>query len=128
MITLDPPSIDSVATEGVVRTVCGYGRRGFFVEIGRNYELSIQFGSANYCRNRDEIGSDLGMQCPDAEIAVTTPDGGLLNLEFDTVIGWVKAADINGLIERLRDIDDLDDESIRQAIGLWNGQRKERVS
>lgn len=90
--------------------------RGFHVTFANGWTVSVQFGPYNYCSNRPNVlagmpwydrrsGEDLlaAMQraereagaagSPDAEIAVITPAGGLIQLDHagwdDTVKGYV---------------------------------------
>lgn len=64
---------------GGIRT----GYRGFRMGFSNGYVISVQFGTPNYCAANKggvippEVKSQdwLGETCPDAEIAIISPDG-----------------------------------------------------
>jgi hypothetical protein len=60
------------------------GYRGFRMGFANGYAISVQFGTPNYCSENNGIASiPKGMKsqawleatCPDAEIAIISPDG-----------------------------------------------------
>jgi len=59
------------------------GYRGFKIGFANGFGISVQFGTVNYCaaqgdhigRSEAEQGEWLETNCPDAEIAIISPDG-----------------------------------------------------
>lgn len=71
--------------------------------FANGYTISVQFGTGNYCANRDhrpwsgwmERERATGAQgSSDAEIAIWGTDGNLIDLGGDTVKGWVTPDDL----------------------------------
>jgi hypothetical protein len=83
------------------------GGKGFQIELGNGWMISVQFGIHNYCANReysmktpprDLLHHELNQlretgqwTCGNAEIAVIDPKGSFINNwdKGDDVMGWV---------------------------------------
>jgi hypothetical protein len=69
--------------------------RGFHLRFENGWLLSVQFGTGNYCANRDYSFGDgeWHEECPNAEIAAWWGEGGMIDWEEsgDSVLGWVPA-------------------------------------
>jgi len=76
------------------------GQSGFQIKMSNGYTVSVQFGSFNYCSNRDNDDcSPLGS--PNAEVAVIDPDGNFVALsEHDDVLGYQTVSEVISLINR----------------------------
>ena len=88
--------------------------RGFQYTLENGYRLSVMFGYGNYCDNRDN--QELGVRVissPNFEVAVFTPDDKFITLidepedeegirRVEQVIGWVPAAILPNLIQRIK--------------------------
>lgn len=75
--------------------------KGFQIEFGNGYTVSVQFGPANYCDNYDMEWSDVGdfVESANAEIAIIKPDdGGFVPLIDDDVAGHVTPDQIAKII------------------------------
>ena len=93
-----------------VRAVARRKIRGFRITFANGYTISVQFGTANYCedynkdvpkgsKQRKEFLADV---CPNAEIAIISPDGEFVNFgdgnavrghtdpdTFAKIVAWV---------------------------------------
>ena len=94
--------------------------RGFQYTLKNGYRLSVMFSPGNYCDNRsweyssDYISdSDGQISCENFEVAVFTPDDKFITLidepededgirRVEQVIGWVPAAILPNLLQRIK--------------------------
>lgn len=68
--------------------------KGFHIMLSNGWTLSVQFGGGNYCDNYDaEIGKQWWPECQSstAEIAMWKNGGSMVNINGDTVEGYVNA-------------------------------------
>jgi len=69
--------------------------KGFRMTFENGFEISVQWGTMNYCQRKEftEMGIEQKQdhwESSSAEIAVFSPDGGMLPItEIDTVAGWL---------------------------------------
>lgn len=78
--------------------------KGFHVSFDNGYTVSVQFGTFNYCDNRDHnIGYSATAEseaaekgCINAETAVWGPDGAMIQFpdDSDQVQGWQTVAQV----------------------------------
>jgi len=75
--------------------------RGFWLKFENGYTLSVQFGTGNYCANRDfpSVDSKWHEDCPDAEIALWDRHDAWYEWEDDTVRGWCTPDEVLTVIE-----------------------------
>lgn len=73
--------------------------KGFQIEFGNGYTVSVQFGPSNYCDNYDMEWKDVGdyITSSNAEIAIIK-DGSLIDLVGDSVAGDVTPDQIASII------------------------------
>lgn len=74
------------------------GNRGFQIVFENGWEVSVQFGTSNYCSRRDLSAnfenemSRMFTESATAEVAVYDPHGNMVIPDFeddsDTVVGW----------------------------------------
>ena len=69
--------------------------KGFRMTFENGFEISVQWGTMNYCTRKEfaEFGIEQKQdhwESATAEIAVFSPDGGMISItEIDTVAGWL---------------------------------------
>lgn len=73
---------------------CIHRTKGFHITLSNGWTLSVQFGGGNYCDNYDaDIGKNWWPECRSgaAEIAMWKGDGPMVDIDGDTVQGYVNA-------------------------------------
>jgi len=84
--------------------------RGFHLAFENAWAVSIQWGTGNYCANRDALWQDASgttrpflEDCPDAEVATWDDTGDFDVIEApgwgDTVLGWQRPTEVQAIIE-----------------------------
>ena len=67
-------------------------QQGFFMKFQNGYQISVQFGSGNYCLNSlkllDENKQSIFAKCKDCETAIFKPNGKFLKYKGDDVQGY----------------------------------------
>tara|TARA_R100001132_G_C3214343_1_gene55801 strand:+ start:122 stop:409 length:288 start_codon:yes stop_codon:yes gene_type:complete len=78
--------------------------KGFHVEFDNGLTFSVQFGSGNYCDNRnEEFTTDGYKMSSNAEIAVWDKEGNFCKLsEYDDVAGYIPVDDVFDHIQNVR--------------------------
>ena len=75
--------------------------KGFRMKFENNFSISVQWGSGNYCSNRDKKineKSENFIESFTAEVAIFFDDK-LLPITNNEVIGWLTAGDVANIIE-----------------------------
>ena len=78
--------------------------KGFRMTFGNGFEISVQWGTMNYCHRKEfaEFGIEQKQdhwESATAEIAVFDPDGGMISItEIDTVAGWLTTDEVAKVI------------------------------
>ena len=81
--------------------------KGFSLTFENNLTISVQFGYANYCENRNYGRIDSVMQsddvreCINAEIAIWDEENNWFNFGSDTVKGYVDANEVARWINKV---------------------------
>jgi hypothetical protein len=71
---------------------CGHG---FSLTLDNGYRVSVKFGGGYYCEKRDErIDSPQASSCIDAETAIISPSGKLIDYKDECVQGYQSVQDI----------------------------------
>ena len=74
------------------------GHNGFHITFANGYTVSVQFGSGNYCENRDGKKD----RSSNAEIAAWDANGKWIQLdEHDDVLGWQSADQVLAIMNRI---------------------------
>ena len=81
--------------------------KGFHMKFRNGWTLSVQFGYGNYCERRhfmnDQKLNHGALESEDAEIAIFNPEGSMVDVGSDQVVGRVCAdhvADVMALVSR----------------------------
>jgi hypothetical protein len=86
------------------------GNRGFQMTFENGYTVSVQFGTMNYCDNKDvglSITSDINDPVPDcknAETALINPDGEFVHYLHKQVQGHMTPDKVLDLLNHARDL------------------------
>ena len=100
-----------VMEESITFRDWGHRHLGFHIPLENGWIVSVQFGTGNYCVNRDALHPDSSGKtrpfleaCPDAEVGVmdATKDERLCEPPGwggDPVLGWQGPAEVRVLIE-----------------------------
>jgi len=83
--------------------------KGFQIELSNGFKLSVQFGSDNYCENKNSNllvmpGGDLEAGergSKTAEIACFDSEGAFIQLGCDSVRGWVSTDAVASILGEL---------------------------
>jgi hypothetical protein len=84
--------------EGVVSVTAGSRGHGCRLGLINGNSISVQWGSSNYCSNRNASLDSTNSFSPDAEIAIFSPSDEWHNFGSDTVDGWKSVAGVMNYI------------------------------
>ena len=66
--------------------------KGFHIKLDNGYSVSVQFGSFNYCSNRNMPGQVI--KADTVETAILDPQGEFVKYKGDEVQGWQTANEV----------------------------------
>jgi len=79
------------------------GGKGIQITFANGWTVSVQFGSGNYCENRDYTWRSCEKgESVDAEIAAWDADGTWYDMGGDTVKGWCSPDEVGAFITKVQ--------------------------
>ena len=76
--------------------------KGFQLTFSNGLTISVQFGKANYCSNRNKENDAFVTECDNAEVSIWDKDNNVAKIGGVECLGWVNADDVAEWINKTK--------------------------